>query len=58
MKPMETVNSVPYLAADTDLPFSGMNENACNFMQCPAAEGTDLKYNFQLKIAKYLPRVI
>lgn len=58
MKSFELMNSLPYWAsAFGDIPFMGMNDNACEFTQCPVAENVDQTYDFKLKIARTLPSV-
>ncbi|XP_069671479.1 MD-2-related lipid-recognition protein-like [Periplaneta americana] len=38
-----------------DLPFVGMDTNACNFTTCPLAAGTRQTYDYQLSISKKFP---
>lgn len=57
VQPIETMKSLPYWASVTDLPFAGMDNDACKFTACPIAQGVNQTYDFQLNIAKSLPRV-
>jgi hypothetical protein len=40
-----------------DLPFVGMNSDACAFMTCPIQAGSRQTYEYQLSISKKFPVV-
>jgi hypothetical protein len=40
-----------------DLPFLGMNSNACQFMSCPVQAGNRQTYEYRLSISKKFPVV-
>ncbi|GLV35790.1 Niemann-Pick type C-2g [Carabus blaptoides fortunei] len=54
--PIDTMKGLPYWASVTDLPFVGMDSDACKFTACPIGQNVNQTYDFQLTIAKSLPR--